>query len=492
MSRRYNARDVSRILTNSLRVVVLAAIVFGVVALFRLVVVVNPTTVALTYLLAVLVISTVWGLWEAIVLAVGATLAFNFFFLPPVGTFTIADSQNWVALFAFLITAVIASQLAERARREARDAVRRRHEVEQLYSFTQHLLVSETVAELLNALPRYIVECFGARAAAVLAVGRGDVYRSGRDEAQLDTETLQSVAARGEPTSNPTREASFTPMRLGVKTVGAVGIAGHSLSRETLEAIGSLTAIGVERTGAVESLGHAEAAREGEKLRSAILDSVTHEFRTPLTAIKASATTLLDGPAVAAEQSRDLLTVINEEADRLDHLVSEATQMAQLDANQVELEIEAQPIKDIIEATVQEMDAGLAQHQVIVDAPSDLPQVRADAERIKDVLMQLLENAAKYAPPGTPIKVTTDRDGNGVRVSVADSGPGIDDFEQSLIFDKFYRGRDQRYRVQGTGMGLAIAKAIVEAHGGQIGVVSQPQSGSVFWFTVPVAVSQTR
>jgi len=465
---------------------VVFAVVFGVVALSRAGIHANPTTVALTYLLAVLIVSATWGLWYAILLAVAATLAFNYFFLPPLGTFTIADTQNWVGLFAFLITAIIASQLSERARREAEDATRRRREVERLYSFTQQLLTSDTVSELLNVLPRYIVECFGARTAAVFATGRGDVYRSGADGAQMDTDTLKRVAAMGEPVFHAEAGTSFVPVRLGVRSVGAMGIAGHGLSRETLEAIGSLTAIAIERTGAVESLARAEASREGEKLRSAILDSVTHEFRTPLTAIKASATTILDGPSVPPDQLKDLIVVINEEADRLDRLVSEATQMAQLDANQVELQLTPQAIPPLIEKVLQEAAASLEQHPVTVNAAATLPKARVDAGRIRDVLLHLVENAAKYSPPGAPIRITAEAEGEkAVRVSVADAGPGIDDFEQSLIFDKFYRGRDQRYRVQGTGMGLAIAKAIVEAHGGQIGVVSQRERGSVFWFTVP-------
>ncbi len=462
------------------------AVLFALVALYRIVIHANPTTVALTFLLAVLIVSASWGLWYAIAFAIAATLAFNFFFLPPLGTFTIAETQNWVALFAFLATAIIASQLAERARREAHDATQRRREVERLYNFTQQLLASESVAELLNLLPRYIVEAFGARASAVLAAGHADVYRSGPGSANLDAVTLRLVASRGEPVFDPATDTSVVPIRLGVKSVGAVGTAGHSISRATQEAIGSLIAIALERAGAVESLARAEAAREGEKLRSAILDSVTHEFRTPLTAIKASATTILDGPAVAADQLRDLILVINEEADRLDRLVSEATQMAQLDANQVELQLQSHPVREVIERAVRQAGATLEGRRVEVDAPGGLPNVRVDAGRIRDVLLHLLENAAKYSPQEAPIRITAERDGEkAVRFSVADAGPGIDDFEQTLIFDKFYRGRDQRYRVQGTGMGLAIAKAIVEAHGGQIGVVSQREHGSVFWFTVP-------
>jgi two-component system, OmpR family, sensor histidine kinase KdpD len=468
------------------RSLTLLLVVFSIVALYRLVVHVNPTTVAVTYLLAVLVVSATWGLWYAIAFAIAATLAFNYFFLPPVGTFTIADTQNWIALVAFLATAIIASELSERARREARDATQRRREVERLYNFTQQLLTSESVVGLLNALPRYIVEAFGARSAALLVTSHPNVYRSGPDTAGLDADTLRLVAARGEPVIDPAGGTSVVPIRLGVKSVGALGVAGHSISRTTLEAIGSLIAIALERAGAVESLARAEASREGEKLRSAILDSVTHEFRTPLTAIKASATTILDGPAVPADQLHDLIVVINEEADRLDRLVSEATQMAQLDANQVELQLQSQAVRPIIERAVHEAGACLEGHPVEVNAPAGLPNVRVDADRIRDVLLHLLENAAKYSPPGAPIRITAEAEGSkAVRMSVADAGAGIDDFEQTLIFDKFYRGRDQRYRIQGTGMGLAIAKAIVEAHGGQIGVVSQREHGSVFWFTVP-------
>lgn len=281
------------------------------------------------------------------------------------------------------------------------------------------------------------------------------------------------------------RQLSFVPLRLGVKSVGALGISGGLLSRETLEAIGSLAAIAIERAGAVENLTKAEAAKEGEKLRSALLDSVTHEFRTPLTSIKASVTSLLSDSNLNPSQNRELLTVIDEESDRLNRLVGEAAEMAQLDAGQVELRREPHQIKEAITRAVEESRQVLANHPVECVVPDSLPVLRIDLDRIKEVLAQLLENAGKYSPEGTPIRITAEYKDKRVTVSVADRGPGIDDFEQALIFDKFYRGRGQRTRIQGTGMGLAIAKAIVEAHGGSIGVTSQLGSGSVFSFTVP-------
>ena len=247
-----------------------------------------------------------------------------------------------------------------------------------------------------------------------------------------------------------------------------------------------LVGTGVERTAAVEKLSKAEASRESEKLRSAVLDSVTHEFRTPLTAIKASATSLLSDPNLDSAQQHELITVIDEETDRLNHLVGEAAEMAQLDANQVELQREPHHIREAIDRALEEARQFVANHAIEIDIADDLPLVSIDLDRIKDVLHQLLENAGKYSPPGSPIRITAEASSRKLSVSVADRGPGIDDFEHSLIFDKFYRGKNERYRVQGTGMGLAIAKAVVEAHGGSIDVTSQLGYGSVFSFTLPV------
>jgi two-component system sensor histidine kinase KdpD len=274
---------------------------------------------------------------------------------------------------------------------------------------------------------------------------------------------------------------------MGVRSVGAVGVSGGVLTRETLEAIGSLVAIAIERAGAVEKLARAEGAREGEKLRSALLDSVTHEFRTPLTSIKASVTSLLSESNLEQTQRLELLTVIDEESDRLDHLVEEAAQMARFDANQVDLHRDQHHIQEAIDRAVDESGKLLARHPLEIEAPEGLPTIRFDVDRIKDVFIQLLENAAKYSAADGSIRVTAETKGSYLTVSVADRGPGIDDFEQSLIFDKFYRGKDQRYRVQGTGMGLAIARAIIEAHGGTIEVTSQLGRGSVFSFSLPLA-----
>jgi two-component system sensor histidine kinase KdpD len=433
----------------------------------------------------VLLAAAFWGFRYSVFLAILATLAFNYYFLPPIGTFTVADPQNWVALFAFVVTAGIASQLADRARRQTADAVQRRRDVERLYSFSQRLLATDNVAELLNAVPAYIRDGFGGTAAAVYLLSSRQVYRTDPRATALVSEDLQMVSSRGEPVIDVQRGISLAPLRMGTRTTGAVGIAGPAVSRATLEALGSMIAIAIERAGAMEKLSQTEAARQGENLRSVLLDSVTHELRTPLTGIKAAVTGLLSDYNLDATQRRELLTVINEETDRLDRLVGEATEMAQLDARKVELHAASLDISDVIESAVQESKTVLGQHPVELRVPASLPRMRADFDRIAEVLKQLLENAAKYSPADSPITVTVEVRENRIITSVTDRGAGIDELEQSLVFDKFYRGRDQRYRVQGTGMGLAIAKAIVEAHNGAIGVTSQPGHGSVFWFELP-------
>jgi two-component system, OmpR family, sensor histidine kinase KdpD len=448
---------------------------------------VNPTTVALTFLIMVLWVAAYWGFSFSVFLAFVAMLAFNYYFLPPIGTFTIADPQNWVALAAFLLTAGIASQLADRARRQTADANQRRRDVERLYAFSQRLLANDNLAELLNAIPAYVRDGFGAQAAAVYLLSSQQVYRTDPTATWFPVHDLQLVSSRGEPIIDHDRGVSLTPLHLGTRTTGAVAIAGPALSRATLEALGSMIGIAIERAGAMEKLSQTEAAHQNENLRAVLLDSVTHELRTPLTGIKAAVTGLLSDCNLDEAQRRELLTVINEETDRLDRLVGEATEMAQLDAHKVELHMGAVDMATVIESAVEQSRPVLGQHPIELRVPPDLPKVRVDADRIAEVLKQLLENASKYSPATAPITITAESKNNHIVTSVTDHGPGIDDFEQSLIFDKFYRGRDQRYRVQGTGMGLAIAKAIVEAHSGSIAVTSQLGHGSVFSFNLPAA-----
>src|ERR1700686_1079093 len=462
------------------------AVVAGITFAYRHLLHVNQTTVALSFLLAILAVSAVWGMTVSVVMSLAAVVAFNYFFLPPVGTLTIADPQNWVALFAFLVSSIMGSQLSSRIRSEADEAHQRRREVERLYQFSRKLLAEGNVIQLMNAIPNYIVESFEAGAAALFLPQKDKFYRSGFGAAHFDEEKMKTAFSLDELSVDTQQREYFIPIRLGVRPIGSLGISGSQLSRQSLEAISTLVAIAIERARAVEQLGQAEAERQGERLKSALLDSITHDFRTPLTSMKAAASSLLSSLSSDATQTHELLSMINEECDRLNRLVEEASEMAKLEAGEITLDLQAFPIDEIVQAALSHCNASLGGRRLDVRIAPNLPLVRADRERAKEALVQLIDNANLYSEKIQPITITAELTGDTVTTSVADRGPGIDDFEQTMIFDKFYRGKDQRYLVRGTGMGLPIAKALIVAQHGTISVTSQLGHGSVFAFTLTV------
>jgi two-component system, OmpR family, sensor histidine kinase KdpD len=460
-----------------------------IVAVYFLRLHVNETTVALTFLIGILFVAANWGLRHSIYLSILSAAAFNFFFLPPVLTFTVGDGRNWVALLAFLVTGIVASQLAERARREAKISRRRQREAERLYEFSQQMLVTGNVIDLLNVLPQMIAVTFNLTGAAVYLRERDRIYRSSPNYMDVTAAELRDAAFTRDHRYDEARAVTLVPILLGTRPIGAVGITGNRTSPEALDAVCGLAAIAIERAGAVETLTRVQASRESERLRNALLDSVAHELRTPLTSITAAVTTLRSEPSLDAEQSGEMLQVIEEEAARLDRLVGQAMEMAELDANDIKLDLRLHSMREAVDLALEAVQGPLKNHPLELRLPDTLPPVLIDLERIAKVLQHLLENAAKYSPEGSPIFVSAEVSKDQLVTSVADRGAGVDDLEKMMIFDKFYRGQGQRYRVQGTGMGLAIAKAIVEAHGGSIDVTSQPSQGSVFSFYLPLNLS---
>jgi two-component system sensor histidine kinase KdpD len=418
-------------------VVASLVILAGIIFFYRYVLHVNQTTVALSFLLAILAVSAVWGMAASVFMSVLAMLSFNYFFLPPVGTFTVSDPQNWVALFAFLVTSITGSQLSARIRKEADEAHQRRREVERLYRFSRQMLGEGNVIQLMNAIPDYIVECFEAGAAELFLPQKDKFYRSGFGAAHLDQEKMRTAFVRDEVTADPDDGAYFIPVRLGVRPIGSLGISGAQLSRQSLEAVGTLVAIAIERARAVEQLGQTEAERQSERLKSALLDSITHDFRTPLTSMKAAVSSLLIPGDSGSAQSRELLTIIDEECDRLNHLVEEAGEMAKLEAGEIALDLAPTPVGEIIKAALAHCKSVLAGRQVDLRVSENLPTVRADLERAKEALVQLIDNANLYSPKEQPITISAELTGAAVTISVSDRGPGVDDFEQTMIFEKF-------------------------------------------------------
>lgn len=446
----------------------------------------NHTTVALSFLLVVLLTAANWGLRPAVFVSLLSTLSFNYFFLPPILTLTIADTRNWVALFAFLMTAVIASHLAENARRQAASAHQRRIEVERLYAVSQQLLVTENPTELLTRIPGEVALVFGLIDVALFTAERNRIYRSSGNSLDMPAARLREAALSREPQTEDS-QTIYLPLMLGVRSIGALGLRGPMPSRETVEALSSLIAIAVERVDALEKLTRAEASRESERLRTALLDSITHELRTPLTAIKASITSVRVNPEMDAKDKEEMFAVIEEESDRLNRLIDEAVEMAQLDAREVKLNIRPHAVRAAVEAAIAELAEVLHRNPVELRLPEAMPRAHFDLAYITKVMRHLLENAVKYSAENSPIYVSAEIGEGSLTVNVADRGAGIDDLEQAMIFDKFYRGRQYRGLLPGTGMGLAIVRAIVEAHHGKITCTSQVGQGSVFSFTLPIA-----
>lgn len=473
------------LLMNSQRALVATKWTLAVAALGGIVLVyhrwihVNPTTVALTLLLLILMMAAEWGLRYAVVISVIATALYNFYFLPPIGTFTIADPQNWLALFAFLTTAIIASRLSQKARDEAAEARARQRELEVLFRLSSELMQTDSVASLLTSIPSAVASVTAAKAGALYLIDGDRLYQAGAT-ADLVTEVEFPHLRRVSESLSSSRvdnEEIQIPIKSGVRARGLFVLRGVSLSIATADAIGGLISVLIDRVQALENVARSEATKEGERLRALMIDSVTHELRTPLTSIKGAATALLQ-ENVPPEQTHELLTIIDEESDRLNQLVSEAVEMAQLDAQQVQLNIRAVDVKALIDASLNTC-SWVAEHHPIRVQVEDGLHVRADENLMEKVLCNLLENAGKYSPEATPITITALRSGRDVTISVGDRGMGIDPMEQGLIFERFYRGRAGQTG-PGTGMGLPISRAIMEAHGGSIKVTSQVGQGSVF------------
>jgi two-component system sensor histidine kinase KdpD len=470
-----------------LRYVVLTAGALGLVALFRTIWHANDTTVALAFLMLVLVTASRWRLRYSVYLSVLCTLLYNFFFFPPVGRFTIEDPRNWVALSAFLACSVLVSHLSNQEHLHAEAAEQRRREVEQLYEFSQHLLLQDDPRQLARTAPAAAAASFEFRAVALYVREDDAVYFSDPGNEAPAIVDLRTAAATAESAGVVRDGFRIIPLALGMRSSGVMAVTESGYSSQVYEAIGTLVAIALERAAALERSSRLEASRESERLRSALLDSVTHDLRTPLTSIRAAATTLVSSPALAESEREELTAVIDEESARLDRLIGQAVEMAQFDAATVTLHRQAQDIRELLDVTVEEMRGLLRGRPVEVDVETGMPAVSMDRDLIRRALRHLIENAVRYSPPGSAISLAAKRDDYRLLIEVIDHGPGIDAAEQPFVFDKFFRGRQHRSSAKGTGMGLAIAKAIMEAHAGGISVSSNPGKGACFTLWVPIA-----
>ena len=449
---------------------------------------VNATTGGFAYFIAILFVATKWGLVEATIGSFVAVVCFNFFFLPPVHTFTIADPQNWVALFALLATSITASRLSTRVRQQAIEAQERQREMERLYALSRSILLIDPAQSVARQVVSQVGQTFDAASVVLYDRASGELFRSGAQDFPVTEEQLRLAASQGTQLHKADERTWVTAVRLGAEPVGSLGISGVDLSDSAVQSLTNLVAIGLERARAQEAASRAEAARQSDELKSTLLDAIAHEFKTPLTTIKASTTALLSDRPPKAEQQRDYIVLMDEEADRLSGLVSEAIQMARIEAGQVRLQLEETPIAELLESVLTKMQPVVDGRSVRIEAARDLPAVLVDREMMEMAFRQLIDNAVKYSPPGAPITITSSLEDGQVVTRVRDRGRGIPEAELPRIFEKFYRAKNAANQVPGAGLGLAIARAVVTAHGGKIWAESEPGAGS----TLCVALAEAR
>ncbi|MFN0169465.1 MAG: ATP-binding protein [Bryobacteraceae bacterium] len=446
---------------------------------------VNATTAGFAYLLNILALAAAWGLVEAVVASAAAMLCFNYFFLPPVGRFTIAEHQNWVALFAFLATALVASHLSDRAKKQTLEAKGRQRETEQLYALSRAILLTNATQSIGFQAAQHIAQIFDCRAAVLYDAKAGDLFRGGLEDLPDIEPKLKQVVIQGSTLRDPASDLMVAAVTLGGNPIGSLALKGISLSDGALQALLNLVAIAFERVRTEEAASRAEVARQNEEFKSTLLDAIAHEFKTPLTSIKAAATSMLSDPSKLSDQHGELATIIDEEADRLSLLVTEAVRMSEIDAGKVRLDRRPHRVREIVEHVLEHFGARLEGRALALDVPEDLPSVWVDDDLIALALRQLIDNGLKYSPPASPIVVTAAAGDNSVLIRVLDRGPGIPDRDRERVFDKYYRRQTAKDRVPGTGLGLYIAREIVRTHGGDLRIEGEPGAGSEFCMSLP-------
>jgi two-component system sensor histidine kinase KdpD len=443
----------------------------------------NLSTSGSLYFLIVVMVSVVWGFWEASVTSLIAVNCLNYFFVPPVLTWRVADPQNWVALATFEITALTVSRLSTRAQDQARAEARQRAELEKLYELSRRILFLDRRLTIGPQIVSLIQEIFRTESVALFdaTLARLDATGSRADDPD---ELARSAYFQDTTLEGADAHTRAHVLRLGSKPVGAIAIRGPELGRLTIESIASLAAIALERARSFEKESRAEAANQTEQLRMAVLDALAHAFKTPLTAIRTASSGLLEAGRLSTDDA-ELAALIDEQAEHLNRLTSELLQMARIDAAEVRLRRERVSVLTLIEDVLARHSEQLHGRRLEVsDSASDL-EVHGDRKILMAALDQLIDNASKYSTPGSPITVTAEENLGEIVIAIHNEGSPIRPADRERIFERFYRAEESRHRAPGTGLGLSIAKKAAEAHGGRTWVVSEDPAGTTFFFAVP-------
>jgi two-component system, OmpR family, sensor histidine kinase KdpD len=446
---------------------------------------VNATTQGFAYLLLILIIASVWGFFEAALASIAATLAFNFFFFEPIGRFTIDDSRNWVALFSFLATSLIASRLSTEAKRRTLDAVARQQDLERLYTFSRAILLIDNTDPFPKQLVQKLAGVFELSAAVLYERGTEEFYRAGPADFEGLDDQLRDAALEGTTFADTQHHRVITAVRLGSEPIAGLAMQGVQMPDSVVQGIANLVAIGLERARAQDLASQIEAARQTETLRTTLIDAMAHELKTPLTSIMAATTAVLADANQPLESRTELVRIADEEAKHLKDLIDESLEMARLNTANIKVHREPSNVGEIVRQVVAAMRSEIDNRQLEIVCDEHLRAIAVDQRLMKLAIKQLIDNALKYSPPDTPVKIQVHNGSGAITVAVTDHGNGIPVQEQNRIFERLYRSPSVQRQIPGSGLGLSIARDIVRAHRGDLSVTSHPGE-TTFRLTLPV------
>ena len=462
-----------------------------------------PTNLVMVYLLGVVAVSLWLGRGPSMLASLLSVAAFDFFFVPPFGTFAVADTEYLFTFLVMLLTGLVISTLTARVQFQAESARRRERRTAALYAISRELAATQNHEQIARIALRHVGEAADVRAVVLLpdlertlvAAGAqpGGFVPSQHDEAVAKWVLEHGQTAGRGTTTLPGAEGVYLPLTASRGTVGVLGVAPAGTAQDLdleqlhlLEALAGLVALAIERADLEAEAERIRLDIETERLRSSLLSAVSHDLRTPLSVITGASSTLLDtGPSLDPGVRRELAASILEESERLNRLVANLLDMTRLQAGALEVQKQWQPVEEVIGAALARLSRQLKGRPVTAQIAPDLPFAPLDDLLIQQVLVNLLENASRHTPPGTPIDVSARKEDKSVLIEVADRGPGLPPGDPNLLFEKFYRAGESASRV-GTGLGLAICRGIVSLHGGRIQAENRPGGGAVFRFSLPL------
>jgi two-component system sensor histidine kinase KdpD len=440
------------------------------------------STTGFIYLLIVLIVAMESGFWQATTTSIVAVLCLNYFFVKPILTFYIDDPRDWVALCVFEITALIVSRMSAKGDRYVKETLLQKQNIEKLYELSRSTLLLDLHQAPGPQIVRLIQRVFDLEAVALFDSSLGHIDKSG-DCTALEEQLARGAYLQDASRDDPETRTSQRALRLGVHSIGGLALRGNQ-TPAVANALASLTAIALDRYRSFEKESHIEAAHQSEELRTAVLDALAHAFKTPLTVIRTASSGLLTMGGLDTGQ-HELATLIDEQSIALNELATRLLQTARLEAEEIVIQREQVVITSVIDKVLRDQSDELMGHPIEVAVKDKTLTTRGDSSLIATVVSQFVDNAAKYSSPGSTICVAAEKSHSEVVISVHNEGPAIRMEDRDRIFERFYRCKESRTFVPGTGIGLSIAKKAADAHHGHVWVISGENQGTTFFLSLP-------